>query len=78
MRQYKLSLLLVSCLLFLSLRGAAQEAADFTFRHLGQADGLRSQRIYSIVQTDDGAVWWVYQERRRAIQRRVYPSLSAW
>ena len=75
MRRYKLSLLLVSCLLFLSLRGAAQEAADFTFRHLGQANGLRSQRIYSIVQTDDGAVWWSTKsdvERYNGVSIRHY------
>ncbi len=36
----------------------AQEVKDFTFSHLGQSEGLCSQRIYSIVQTADGALWW--------------------
>lgn len=36
----------------------AQKVQDFTYSHLGQAEGLSSQRIYSIRQTEDGAVWW--------------------
>lgn len=36
----------------------SQEVNDFTFFHIGQADGMESQRIYSIIQTSDGAVWW--------------------
>ncbi len=32
---------------------------DFTFTHLGMEHGLRSQRVYSLCQTDDGAVWCV-------------------
>lgn len=36
----------------------AQQVKDFTFFHLGQADGMYSQRVYTIQQTDDGALWW--------------------
>ena len=31
---------------------------DFTFSHLGVAEGLDNQRIFSIVQTPSEAVWW--------------------
>ena len=31
---------------------------DFTFSHLGRAEGLDNQRIFSICQTPSGAVWW--------------------
>ena len=34
------------------------DVTDFTYSHLGQGDGLCSQRIYSILQTSDGALWW--------------------
>ena len=36
----------------------AQEVGDFTFSHIGQANGMHSQRIYTIQQTNDGALWW--------------------
>ena len=36
----------------------AQKVDDFTYTHLGLANGLCSQRIYSIRQTADGALWW--------------------
>lgn len=44
----------------------AQEVSDFTFRHLGQADGMLSQRIYTIQQTSDGALWW---STKNAVER---------
>lgn len=31
---------------------------DFTFTHLGIEQGMISQRVYSLRQADDGAVWW--------------------
>ena len=31
---------------------------DFTYSHLGQAEGMLSQCVYSILQTSDGALWW--------------------
>lgn len=36
----------------------ALQVKDFTFSHLGKADGLSSQRIFSICQTKSGAIWW--------------------
>ena len=36
----------------------AQEISDFTFSHIGKAEGMHSQRVYSILQTNDGALWW--------------------
>lgn len=44
-------------MLQLSTVAAALRVNDFTFSHLGLADGLNSQRIYSLKQTSDGAVW---------------------
>ena len=43
---------------FCTLSMVAQEVKDFTFTHIGLQEGAYSQRIYSIVQTDDHAVWW--------------------
>lgn len=40
---------------------AALHVNDFTFSHLGLTDGLNSQRIFSLKQTDDGAVWLTTQ-----------------
>ena len=36
----------------------AQDVDLFTYSHLGHEEGLCSQRIYSICQTFDGALWW--------------------
>lgn len=49
-------------MLLLSLKGVAQDYNDFTFSHLGHADGLCSERIYSVCQTEDGALWWSNKE----------------
>lgn len=49
--------LLILIILLLPSVAAAVGVNDFTFSHLGLADGLNSQRIYSLKQTDDGAVW---------------------
>lgn len=45
---------LTTCLIHVQ----ALSVQDFTYSHLGQTDGLGSQRIYSILQAEDGAVWW--------------------
>lgn len=50
-------ILLISIILQLPAIAAALGVSDFTFSHLGLVDGLNSQRIYSLKQTDDGAVW---------------------
>ena len=36
----------------------ALEVKDFTFAHIGKAEGMSSQRIFSICQTKSGAIWW--------------------
>lgn len=51
-------LMLMVCWCFVCQRMTAQGVADFTFNHIGQDEGMYSQRVYSIVQTDDQAVWW--------------------
>lgn len=49
--------LIISIILLLPSVATPLDVSDFTFSHLGLADGLNSQRIYSLKQTDDGAVW---------------------
>ena len=44
----------------------AQSVRDFTYSHLGQAEGMLSQRVYSIHQTPDGALWWA---TKRGVER---------
>jgi len=53
---------MVTCLVLFALQAVAQHVQDFTYSHLGKAEGLKSQRIYSIRQTDDGALWWSTKE----------------
>lgn len=50
-------LLIILIILQLPSMAPALGVSDFTFLHLGLADGLNSQRINSLKQTDDGAVW---------------------
>ena len=45
-------------MLFAFMGLKAQNVDMFTFSHLSMGDGMCSQRIYSICQTDDGALWW--------------------
>ena len=51
---------IIAALLLLVAQGrvTAQEVGGFTFSHIGQAEGMHSQRVYGIVQTSDGALWW--------------------
>jgi len=49
---------LLSALLFFALGAHAVDVKDFTFSHLGKAEGLDNQRIFSICPTSDGALWW--------------------
>lgn len=44
----------------------AQSVKDFTYTHLGQAEGMFSQRVYSTLQTSDGALWWA---TKRGVER---------
>ena len=36
----------------------ALQVDDFSFFHIGKANGLDNQRIFSICQTSSGAIWW--------------------
>ena len=45
-------------MLFVFMGLKAQDVDMFTYSHLGPEEGLCSQRIYSICQTNDGALWW--------------------
>ena len=63
MRTYNKTLLTLrtfaTCLLTMMILGSrSQELNQFTYRHLGMEDGMHSQRVYSILQTNDGAIWW--------------------
>ncbi len=53
--------LLIIIMLQLPVIALALRVSDFTFSHLGLADGLNSQRIFSLKQTDDGAIWLTTQ-----------------
>ena len=53
----RLFILIVAVFVVL-LEVVALDVRDFTFSHLGQAEGLFSERIFSVVQTSDGALWW--------------------
>ena len=50
---------LLWCMVLLAMSGSyAQEIKDFTYTHLGAAEGLLNQRIYTIWQSPDQALWW--------------------
>ena len=58
--------LTVLLLLVVALPCYGQSLRDFTYSHLGQAEGMSSQRVYSIQQTQDGAIWWA---TKRGVER---------
>ena len=51
------ALILIAALLCAMPVGAL-EVKDFTFSHLGKAEGVDNQRIFSVCQTTSGAIWW--------------------
>ena len=53
--------LLIIIMSQIAVIATALRVSDFTFSHLGLADGLNIQRIYSLKQTEDGAVWLTTQ-----------------
>lgn len=53
-------------LLSLMVPVSAQSVKDFTYSHLGQSEGMMSQRVYSTLQTGDGALWWA---TKRGVER---------
>ena len=49
----------LTCLMVVSVLPIhALEVADFTFSHIGKAEGLDNQRIFAIRQMPSGAIWW--------------------
>lgn len=56
-RQFAAKILLIIVMLQLPAIAEALGVSDFTFSHLDLTNGLNSQRIYSLKQTADGAVW---------------------
>ena len=64
MKDYIIRYIVVIALLMLSMAASvsAQSIKDFTYSHLGQAEGMLSQRVYSILQTTDGALWWATKQ----------------
>lgn len=56
-----LTIVLLSTILFpvsVAAQLTALSVRDFSFLHLGQNEELCNQRIYSVRQTSDGALWW--------------------
>ena len=49
--------LIAGCLLF-ATQLHALDVKDFTYSHLGKAEGVDNQRIFSLCQTPSGAFWW--------------------
>lgn len=69
------SVVVVLVLMLSTVMVYAQTVSEFTFQHIGQAEGMHSQRIYSIQQTSDGAIWWASKsgiERFNGIQIKHY------
>ena len=67
--------MLAALLFLLGIQAIALDVNDFTFKHLTHSDGLCSQRIYSIKQTSDGAVWWAAKncvERYNGVSVKCY------
>ena len=45
-------------LMVFTLYTFALNVKDFTYSHLGKAEGMDNQRIFSLCQTKSGAIWW--------------------
>lgn len=55
----------------------ALDVSHFTYSHIGVDQGMLSQRVYSIRQTNDGAVWWAAKngvERFNGVSVKQYPT----
>ena len=50
--------LLVCLMVFNITASMAIRTNDFTMSHLGKAEGLDNQRIFSVCQSSSGAIWW--------------------
>ena len=58
MSNWILRILLFVAVMPLTFRLSALEVRNFTYSHLGAAEGLDNQRVFSIKQSGSGAVWW--------------------
>ena len=58
MKTQLLTAIIVAVMWLMPFMAQAQEVSDFTFAHIGQAEGMHNQRVYSVLQTSDGALWW--------------------
>ena len=69
-------LLAILSFLHLAVLGiGAQDVTLFTYSHLGKAEGMLSERVYSLRQSDDGALWWSTKkgvERYNGVSIRHY------
>lgn len=45
-------------ILLIASDAESQTVKDFSYTHLGKRDGMVSQRVWSICQAADGALWW--------------------
>lgn len=44
--------------MLLTTKSMALQVKDFTFSHLGKAEGMSNLRVFSILQSPSGAIWW--------------------
>ena len=62
--------------MFLAVLGlGAQDVTVFTYSHLGKSEGMLSERVYSLRQSNDGALWWSTKkgvERYNGVSIRHY------
>ena len=75
MKKIHVRFLLTALSFLFGIQAIALDVNDFTFKHLTHSDGLCSQRIYSIKQTADGALWWAAKncvERYNGVEVKCY------
>jgi len=56
--QRRLEHWLIALFILFAMQLHALDVKHFTFSHLGTAEGVDNQRIFSISQTASGAIWW--------------------
>ncbi len=56
--QRRLEHWLIALFMLFAMQLHALDVKHFTFLHLGTAEGVDNQRIFSISQTASGAIWW--------------------
>ena len=56
--QRRLEHWLITLFMLFAMQLHALDVKHFTFSHLGIADGVDNQRIFSVCQTTSGAIWW--------------------